>query len=186
MAKANKKAKATKEESPTTEKTIKQKTKYGAKKTIVDNIKFDSKMEAEYYLYLKDRKENKEIKDFILQPSFILQEAFIIVDGKSYLSSDENYNNLKKKFNPPIHRQIKYIADFLITFNDNSQIVIDVKGRETADFKIKRKMYDLRYAHLPLQLVQSRIIDNKKVWLDYDELKIKAKEKAKKNKEQNS
>ena len=35
--------------------------KYNAVKTTIDGIKFDSKKEAKYYLYLKDKLEKGEI-----------------------------------------------------------------------------------------------------------------------------
>ncbi|HBF3147915.1 TPA: DUF1064 domain-containing protein, partial [Clostridioides difficile] len=47
--------------------------KYNNKKIVIDGIKFDSKDESEYYLYLKEKKENGEIKDFGLQQKFELQ-----------------------------------------------------------------------------------------------------------------
>ncbi|MCC0650730.1 DUF1064 domain-containing protein, partial [Clostridioides sp. ZZV15-6598] len=50
--------------------------KYNNKKTMIDGIKFDSKDEAEYYLYLKDKKAKGEIKDFGLQQKFELQPKF--------------------------------------------------------------------------------------------------------------
>ena len=46
-------------------------TKYRNKKTIIDWIKFDSKSEAEYFLKCKS---NQNIKNFILQPKYIIQE----------------------------------------------------------------------------------------------------------------
>lgn len=49
--------------------------KYKNKKTIVDGIKFDSEMESHYYIYLKQLKEIGEVIDFILQPTYLLQEG---------------------------------------------------------------------------------------------------------------
>ena len=50
------------------------------KKTEIDGIVFDSKMESEYYLHLKQLQEQGIVKSFKLQPAFLLQEKFIIVD----------------------------------------------------------------------------------------------------------
>ena len=49
--------------------------KYNNKKTIVDGIKFDSEMESHYYIYLKQLKEIGEVVDFILHPTYLLQEG---------------------------------------------------------------------------------------------------------------
>ena len=95
-------------------------TKYGAKKTEVDGISFDSKLEARYYLHLKEKKQNGDIRHFTLQPSYLLQEAFKDDTGQSI-------------------RKIEYITDFLVTHNDGRLEVVDVKGMETSDFRIKKR-----------------------------------------------
>ena len=100
-------------------------TKYGAKPTTVDGIKFASKKEAAYYQELLLRKQAGDIKDFTLQPTFELQPGFT--------------KNGKK------HRPITYTADFAITHNDGSLEVVDVKGVETPVFKLKRKMFEFSF-----------------------------------------
>jgi hypothetical protein len=107
--------------------------KYGAKRTTVDDIKFDSKREADYYCELKLLKRSGEIKDFELQPEFVLVEDFT-------------------KFGEKV-KGIKYRADFKITHNDDSIEIIDVKGFETKDFKLKKKLFDEKYRDLKLTLV---------------------------------
>ena len=47
--------------------------KYGARKTVVDGITFDSKAEAAYYAELKVREKAGEISDVELQPRFPLK-----------------------------------------------------------------------------------------------------------------
>ena len=47
------------------------KSKYKNKKFEIDNIKLDSKLEAEYYLYLKGLKEKGKIKDFTVHQKFL-------------------------------------------------------------------------------------------------------------------
>lgn len=104
--------------------------KYRNKKTVVDGHKFDSKLEAEYYLLLKYKKKQGKIKDFRLQPRCTLQETFKR-DGKTY-------------------RSITCIADFEVLHNDGSTQVIDVKGMMTDVFKIKAKMFTKLYGKLYL------------------------------------
>lgn len=96
--------------------------KYWAEKNVVDGIKFDSKVESDYYLYLKSLG-----KEFTLQPKYLLQEKFVNNQGE----------NIR-----PIH----YVADF--AYDD---IVVDIKGMPTSDAKIKRKMFMYKYPHLTLQ-----------------------------------
>jgi len=57
--------------------------KYKSKKIEIDSIKFDSKDEANYYLYLKDKKAKGEIRDFGLQQKFELIPKFE-KGGKKY------------------------------------------------------------------------------------------------------
>ena len=107
-----------------------KKNKYGNKKTVVDGIKFDSKLEAEYYQLLKFKKAQGHIQDFKLQPRYTLQETFKR-DGKTY-------------------RSITYVADFEIMQNDGSVVVADCKGMMTDVFKIKAKIFTKLYGKLYL------------------------------------
>lgn len=129
--------------------------KFNAKKTYVDGIKFDSKAEAKYYLLLKWLKQAEQIKDFKLQPRFLLQEAFK-KDGKTF-------------------RKIEYVADFEVHNLDGSIEIIDIKGVATESFKIKRKLYERRY-DTPLKVL---VYDESFGFIELDKLK-KTKGKAEK------
>lgn len=94
--------------------------KYGAVKTKIDGIVFDSQREAERYKELKILEKAGEINHLELQPSFELQPGF---ECKS------------KKYRPIIYK-----ADFAYTEGD-TYVVEDVKGMETDVFKLKRKMF---------------------------------------------
>lgn len=131
--------------------------KYGAKKTEVDGIVFDSKAEAKYYLQLKWMKQGKQIKDFKLQPRFLLQEAFK-KDGKTI-------------------RKIEYVADFEIHNLDGSIEIVDVKGHKTKEFLLKEKMFNKRYPH-KLTLIT---FDKTLGWIDLDELAKIERKRAKEN-----
>jgi len=92
--------------------------KYGAIKTTVDGIKFDSKKEAARYLALKMLSMAGEVSDLKLQPKFDL-----IVNGT------------KIGF---------YKADFQYT-KDGKIVVEDVKGMLTPVYKLKKKMIKAIY-----------------------------------------
>lgn len=108
--------------------------KYGSRKIEVDGHVFDSKREAAYYQELKLRKRVGEIKDFKLQPEFLLLEGFT-KNGKRY-------------------RPIKYIADFKVIYPDGRVEIVDVKGVRTKEFQIKRKLFEYRYPELTLKIVE--------------------------------
>ncbi|MEK5108571.1 DUF1064 domain-containing protein [Cytobacillus sp. FSL K6-0129] len=99
--------------------------KYGNHKQVVDGHKFDSKAEAMYYGQLKWLLQAKQIKGFKLQPRYLLQEGFK-KNGKTY-------------------RKIEYVADFEVQHLDDTTEVIDIKGVETKEFMIKKKLFEYRY-----------------------------------------
>ena len=94
--------------------------KYGSKKTIVDNITFHSKKEANRYCELKLLEKAGKIKDLSLQPKIELLKGF-------------SYNGERIR---PIH----YIADFRYYIDDIEHIE-DTKGYKTKDYIIKKKMF---------------------------------------------
>lgn len=108
--------------------------KYNNKKTIIDNIKFDSKAEANRYIELKMLEKARKISDLELQPKFELQEKYT--------------NNKGEKV-----RAITYKADFC--YIENGKLVVeDVKGVETKEFKIKRKLFENKYRDIDFRLVK--------------------------------
>lgn len=107
--------------------------KYRNKKIVVDNIKFDSILEANRYQELKLLQRAKQISNLRLQVPFLLQEGF--------------------KKNGNTHRKIEYIADFV--YEENGQTVVeDTKGMETETFKIKQKLFEYKYPDLELKIIK--------------------------------
>lgn len=104
--------------------------KYNSRKVMIDNIKFDSRLEANYYNRLKLLQKTREIKSFELQPVFILQDA---------------YKRGKREVRP-----ITYIADFLVIYPDGRQEIIDCKGMKTEVYKIKKKLFEYKYPDLEI------------------------------------
>ena len=95
--------------------------KYGAIKTEIDSIKFDSKVESKYYLYLKDLESQGELSQLDCQPTFTLMEGF-------------RRNGVKI-------RDIIYKSDFKYLRKDGKTVVADVKGGDsTPEFKLKAKL----------------------------------------------
>ena len=132
---------------------MKKTSKYKNKKTIIDGIKFDSIAEGKYYLKLKDDKKRGFIKDFELQPRFILQNKFKDNFGKS-------------------HRAIQYKADFKVRLDDNTVVIIDIKGFASSEAKLKRKLFIKKYPSTELRWI---CWDKNCGWIDYDKLKKEIK-----------
>lgn len=100
---------------------MQNKPKYNARKTIIGNLKFDSKKEAEYYLKLKAKRINGEINWIKLQPEFLILRGFTLENGERT-------------------KGIRYVADFEVEYADGHREIIDVKGVKTEAYKIKKKM----------------------------------------------
>lgn len=112
-------------------------TKYWNKITIVDGIRFDSKAEANYYLVLKARAAAGEITDFDPDhPKFEIIEAWRDPQGKR-------------------QRAIVYEADFAYTEN-GVRVVVDVKGVRTPVFKLKARLFQMRYPEFRFEIVDVR------------------------------
>ncbi|PEJ46945.1 hypothetical protein CN692_25515 [Bacillus sp. AFS002410] len=107
--------------------------KYGAKKVVIDNIKFASKIEGDYYLHLKQLQEKCKILSFIIQPKYELQSKFE-KNGKKW-------------------HAINYIADFEVTHLDGTVDVIDIKGMVLEAFKIKQKLFEYKYPDYTIKLL---------------------------------
>lgn len=107
--------------------------KYNNKKTQVDMYVFDSAKEAKRYRELVLLERAGEIQNLELQPKFLLQEGF--------------------KKNNKTWRKLEYIADFKYIENGKT-VVEDVKGFETKEFKIKRKLFEYKYSDLELKIIK--------------------------------
>ena len=113
-------------------------------KTTIDNITFDSKTEANYYQYIKDNKEALNIKKFELQPEFILQEKHMIINNQIVVPKDDKELRKLQKQHPGCTVQpIKYIADFLITYNDGTDNILPVTNIQPSDKILVNKTFSL-------------------------------------------
>lgn len=109
--------------------------KYKNKKVQIDMYIFDSIAESRRYKELALLEKAGEIENLQLQPKFLLQESFK-KNGKTY-------------------RKIEYIADFM--YEEKGKVIVeDVKGMETKEFKIKRKLFEYNYPGLELRIIKMK------------------------------
>lgn len=94
--------------------------KYGAKKTVVNGTRFDSKREGKRYNDLVRRQMAREIHTLTLQPTFPIDIGGIIV---CKVKLDFKYFDYARK---------KWVFE-------------DSKGRDNAMSKLKRKMVEAQY-----------------------------------------
>lgn len=109
--------------------------KYNAVKTTTGGITFDSKAEANYYNELLLLKKAGIVKSIILQKDFTLQEAYTKENGERV-------------------RAIRYRADFEVQYADGHTEVVDVKGKRTKEYIMKKKLLLTRYPEIDFKEVQ--------------------------------
>lgn len=111
-----------------------------AKKKTVDGINFKSSLEAFCYTQLKQN----GFKDFQYEGhKFILQDKFDFPLLSWELQSKKTNGKIVKSFGPDSMkiRAITYTPDFVCINEAREGWIIETKGFETTDFKIKWKMF---------------------------------------------
>ena len=98
-----------------------RRSKYNARKTTVDGIIFDSKKEAEYYLYLCQQMKDGKIDSFERQVRFDLIPS--------------QYEGCRC-----VERPVFYKADFVTWRRGERLDVVDCKGMRLPVYVIKRKL----------------------------------------------
>jgi len=93
--------------------------KYRNVRTEVDGMRFDSKKESLYYRELKIQQACGTVHYFLRQVPFYLPGG------------------------------VRYVVDFQVFYANGSVRYIDVKGKETAMFKTKKRMVEALY---PIQI----------------------------------
>ena len=116
--------------------------KYHNAKTIVDGIKFDSRLEAERYAQLKILERAGVIRDLELHPEYELIPLFR-KNGRTW-------------------RRAVYKADFRYILCEDDRIIIeDVKGSEamiTDVFRLKQKLFEYLYPEYTISIITSKDI----------------------------
>lgn len=111
--------------------------KYGNRKVQLDGYTFDSKAEARRYMELKLRIAAGEIVNLMVHPRFEIIPAFV--------------DNMGRKV-----RGVDYVADFEYQeMPSGNRVVEDVKGRATEAFKIKSKLFRLKWVNREFRLIEA-------------------------------
>ena len=130
----------------------------GKAKRTYKGVVFDSETELKFLReWIEPKMKIGEIVSYKMQVPYILQEGFTNFEGKKILP-------------------VKYIADYVITFKNGRQIVVDVKGQPDATAKLKKKLFEYKYQDIPFywycRTVKYSSGDN---WITYEELEKQRK-----------
>src|ERR1700685_3770933 len=108
----------------------KKRSKYGNVRCLLDGFRFDAKLEMQHYCELKLREKAREIAGIFVHPTYPIQVKGTHVCN---VEMDFEYRDLQTG---SIH-------------------VVDVKGRDKALSKLKRKLCEATYPHLKVELVSA-------------------------------
>jgi len=122
--------------------------KYNSKKVEYEGITFDSKVEFNYFILLREWLECGVIAGFDIKPTYELIPKY------------EKYG-VK-------HRAITYTPDFLIQHLNNTIELVDIKGFGTLASDLRRKLFDYRYPELKLTWLS--YCKKYGGWVEYNEL----------------
>ena len=109
--------------------------KYNNKRITIDGITFDSLAEERRYRELRLLWRANQIDELKVHPSYELEPKFTDASGKK-------------------HRSVTYIGDFEYQ-QDGKTICEDVKGVETAVFRLKAELMARRYPNVMLKIVRA-------------------------------
>lgn len=108
--------------------------KFGNHKVTIDGIRFDSRKEAKFYLFLKEAEKKGEISDLRLQVPYELIPA-IYEDQVIHLKTKD------KTVTKCVQKAVHYVADFVYRETETgNEAVVDTKGFRTPEYKLKKKM----------------------------------------------
>ena len=103
-------------------------TKFGNKPTTVNGRRYDSKAEARYAGHLATLRDAGHVLGWLEQVPFRFPCG------------------------------TRYVADFLVYYEDGRCQLIDVKGVATPEFKIKQRMMATHYPWIPLVIVPAKAV----------------------------
>ncbi|POD46269.1 hypothetical protein BKM15_25850 [Pseudomonas syringae pv. syringae] len=124
--------------------------KIASKKTETSGHLFDSKSEAEYFLYLKQQPDIKHIE---IQPKYVLLEPFKVrcnkCKGEGKTPSPATGKPIKCRTCEGTGKRGRqawtYTADFKVIYLDGYEEIIDVKGHANERFPLVKKMWERKY-----------------------------------------
>lgn len=136
-----------------------KRTKFNVTKNIdkrtYKGVVYDSELEMKFYRdYVEPKMGSGEIVKCEAQVPYTLQEQFSRIDSNG------------KKITV---RAINYVADFVITWSNGLQEVIDTKGMPDSVAKLKRKMFWYKFPETKYSWISYSKVDGG--WIEYEDLK---------------
>lgn len=119
----------------------KVRSKFGAKRTEIDGLTFDSKREAARYLVLVARMKAGDLRRLRCQPRYAL--CALVIEHADIRDINRGANSPRRV---PV---CEYVADFEYEERDSAVtwnvVVEDAKGARTDVYKLKRRWFETQY-----------------------------------------
>lgn len=109
--------------------------KFGNRAVVIDGLRFDSAAEGRRYQQLRMLERAGEIQDLRVHPRYVIIDALRVGSRRE--------------------KAIVYEADFAYT-EGGLPVVEDVKGVETAVFRLKRRLFLQRYPDVVFRVLDAK------------------------------
>lgn len=122
------------------------------------------------------RTYKNEVFDSITEMRFFRDWIEPKMESGEVISCDRQITfELQKKFvyNGKIILPINYVADFVIKYKNNKEVVIDIKGMPDSVAILKSKLFKYKYPDIDYQWICYSLIDseNGNPWVSYEKVK---------------
>ena len=111
---------------------IRSRNKYGAKRQVYAGERYDSGLEARVAAQLDALRKAKVASERVVEVRRQVSVP-LLVNGKTVAT---------------------WKVDFLVTYANGREVYLEAKGFETADYRIKRKLFEALYPERELRIVR--------------------------------
>lgn len=136
------------------------KKKINSKKVEYDGITFDSKDEKAFYVFLQENKEELNIDEMLVHPTYTLIEAYkvdcIKCEGSGKVKSPKTGRDIQCRScsgtGKNQRQDMCYSPDFVVRSKNGKVTVFDVKGYKNETFPLYKKVFENKYGYRVIEV----------------------------------